>query len=1045
MPLPGSDFGRASARQFTTFFTRGGRRVAWLAALVALAVASPPPAGAQGQTGVIIGRVTDAATGGPIASANVVISGTQLGTLTGEDGRFTLRNIQAGNVELVVNRIGYEAKRTAVTVLANQSASANVALTQAAFSLSAVVTTVTGATRKVELANSTTQIAVADKIAELPVTSLGQVLSGRSSGVQVISEGSTGGGSRIRIRGQSSLSLSNNPIVIIDGVRATSATNSSFNGIGGGGPSRLDDLNPDEIESMEVIKGPSAATLYGTEAANGVISIITKRGKSGRTRYNVYSENGLISDPRKGEYPELWALWGKSRNLTTGVTGTVSARCNITAQAAGTCIADSVSRGNVLNIDSLSPIDQGQRQQYGMQISGGTDRVQFFISGETENETGVYRMPQREIDRLTLERGVGSLPSFQVRPNALARNSIRANLSSQLADNLFVQVSSAFVTSNLRLPQNNDNSTGLMVNALGSVWDQSLKDVDGVPLAGYRSYGMGDVFSRTNNQGINRFINSVQSQWTPLSWLATRATVGIDYTARVDREFNRVGEGAKEGQTRLGASSLDRSELVQTTVDLGSTLSFGLGSSIQSKTSFGMQYVRNLAANTGASGIGLPPGSLTVDATTLSRAPSEDTDDRRTLGYYVEEVISFADKVFLTGGVRRDAASAFGRDFRSVYYPKVGLSWLVSEQGFFPQSDFVNTLRLRATYGASGQIPGAQTALRFFNTNTVSLPNGSDASGVTLGSLGNSALKPEYSAEFEGGFDLALFNNRTNIDFTYYNKQTTDALISRQLAPSVAGVGTRTENIGDIQNQGLELTWNQRVIDRPGFAADFMLTGSTNKNQMTAIAEGVTAIFTGNRNTQRNQPGSPLYGLWGRQYTYEDKNNDGIIVYFPSTSPLAAQNELFIADSATFIGPSFPTRELAFTPTIELLNRKLRISGQIDSKWGHKKFNNTLRHQCQNGVSCRGMFDKSASLDEQAAARATNGAAVFTGMFEDGAFTRFREASVSYELPASWANAVRAQRMNVVVTGRNLGVRTNYTGVDPEASANSGDERGNEE
>jgi outer membrane receptor protein involved in Fe transport len=668
-----------------------------------------------------------------------------------------------------------------------------------------------------------------------------------------------------------------------------------------------------------------------------------------------------------------------------------------------------------------------------MQISGGNERVQFFVAGETEGETGIYKMPAREEAQLLRLRGVSALPSNQIRPNALGRNTLRANLSTQLSDKLFVQVSSGYINSDLRLPQNEDNSTGLMVGALGGLWRQDLSDA-GIPLVGYRSYPMGETLSVTNTQNINRFINSVAAQYNPFGWLATRATVGLDYTARLDKQFNRVDEGPRAGTGRLGSVQNVRTALTQETIDVGGTASFGLAPWLQTKTSIGMQYIRNNQAGTTATGLGLPPGVLTITAA-ATRSSSEATTEKRTLGYYIEEVLSVSDKLFITAGLRRDAASAFGKDFRAVNYPKLGASWLVSEQSFFPSPDWLTTFRVRATYGASGQIPGPNDALRYFSPFSSTTPNGSDAASVSLQSLGNTKLKPEFSAETEAGFDLTLLDGRTNLELTYYNKNTTDALISRNVAPSLAGIAARFENIGDIQNTGFEVVLNQRIFDRESFAADFTVTGSSNRNRMTALGEGVPPLFTGNRNTQRNQPGYPLFGLWGRTYTYTDANSDGII----------ALGEMTFSDSAQFIGPSFPTREVAFTPTVELFGRKLRLSGQIDSKWGHKKFNNTLRHQCQGGASCRGLYDRTAPFEVQAAAVATNVPGIFTGHYEDGAFTRFREASISYQMPTRWANAFRAERWNIVLTGRNLGVITDYTGVDPEAAANSADARGNEE
>jgi TonB-linked SusC/RagA family outer membrane protein len=996
-----------------------------LALLTVAGSIAPSALQAQAAGGTVVGRVTDAATGQPIQQARVLVQGTQVGSLTAETGRYSLRVPTTGAIVLEISRIGYEAKRININVTAGAPITQDVALSQAAFSLSAVVTTVTGQQRKVELANATAQINVAEKIAELPVSNMGGLLSGRTSSVQVVQTGATGTGSRIRIRGQNSFSLSNDPIVVIDGVRASSQTNNAL-GVGGSGPSRLDDINPAEIESMEIVKGPSAATLYGTEAANGVIVITTKRGKSGKTKYQIGTENGRIDNT--AVYPDMWTLWGR-----TTAAPTVSSPCLLTAVASGACTSvDSLSHGNVLNDPRLTPIGDGSRQQYNLQASGGNDRVQFFVSGQTEGETGIYKLPDLEVTRLKERRGVSELPSSLMRPNALARNSFRANVNAELRKGLFVQASSGYVNSDLRLPQNEDNSNGLMVAALGGPWRGDLRDAQGDSLRGYRSFMMGDVLAQTTTQAINRFINSISAQWSPTSWLATRAAIGSDFTNRNDLFIAKVGEGPATGTVRTGNITSSRVDLNQQTADYGATGTFQLTDWLKSTTSVGMQYVRNAVSSTVGTGIGLPPGGVTVSSA-ATRSSTQSINERRTLGYYVEQQIALREKLFITGGVRRDAASAFGANTRAVYYPKLGASWLISEESFFPRPEFLNSLRLRGTYGASGQIPGATDAVRFYSPGPLTLSNG-DAPAASLGSLGNANLKPEFSAETEFGFDLALFSNRTNIEVTSYNKSTTDALIQRSIAPSLSGLTTQFVNIGNIKNSGLELTWNQRVIDSKAAALSFLVTGSTNKNRMTKLGEGVSPIASGNRNTQRNLPGYPLFGLWDKNIRFNDANGDGIIVL----------SELTFSDTAVYQGNTFPTREVAFTPTIELFNKKLRLSGQVDSKWGFKKFNNTLRHQCMNGVTCRGRYDKSASLQEQANALATS-QAVYTGMFEDGAFTRFREMSLAYEMPTKWANAFRASRWAVVLTGRNLGVITNYSGVDPEAAQSNNDARGNEE
>jgi TonB-linked SusC/RagA family outer membrane protein len=1002
---------------------RAGTRLVAVLGLIGVAAGG---AQAQGALGSVAGRISDAVSSTPIVGARVVIAGTQLTALTGDDGRYTIRGVTPGNVEVQVNRLGYQQQHSVVAVSAGQAATLNFALLTATYSLSAVVTTVTGAQKKVELANATTQIAVGDKIGELAVKDMGSLLSGRASNVQVVQTGATGTGARIRIRGQNSFSLSNDPIVVIDGVRATSTTNNAL-GVGGSGPSRLDDINPSEIENIEVVKGPSAATLYGTEAANGVIVITTKRGKSGVTKYGFNYENGKIDNTAK--YPDLWSLWGK---VGTSQTSSI---CLLAAVAAKTCAVDSLSHGNVLNTPGLTPIGTGDRQVLTAQASGGNDKVQYFVSGSTQTETGVYKMPDREVTRLLSRRGVDALPSNEMRPNALARNSLRANLSSQLSKNWFVQVSSSYTNSTLRLPQNEDNSNGIMVAAVGGTWRGDLLDAQGDSLKGYRAFNMGDVLSQTTTQDINRFINSVSTQYNPFSWLNTHASFGSDWTSRNDLYISKVGEGPNTGSpsVRLGEVTSLRNDINQQTSDLGASGTFQLLSWLNSKTSVGMQYIRGANGVTQAVGNGgLPPGGVTVSAA-ATKTSTQTFTDRRTLGYFVEQLFSINEKLYLTAGMRRDAANAFGKNFAAVYYPKFGASWLISDQAFFHRPDWINSLRLRGAYGASGQIPGPTSAVRFYSANSTTLASG-DAPGASLGSLGNQSLKPEFSLEKEFGFDLAMFNGKTNIELTSYDKTTRDALISRLIAPSLSGLTTQFVNIGKIQNKGVELNWNQKVLDTKHLAIDFALTGSTVNNKLLILGEGISPIASGNRNTQQNREGYPLFGLWDKSYTYADANGDGILV----------QSEIKYSDTTVYLGSTLPTKEMAFTPSIELLDHKLKISSQFDRKWGFRKFNNTLRHQCMNGVSCRGRYDPTSPLDMQAAALSTS-QAVYTGMFEDGQFTRWRELSVSYELPAYLANRVRASRWSIVATGRNLAVWTKYTGVDPEAAQSNSDARGNEE
>jgi outer membrane receptor protein involved in Fe transport len=355
--------------------------------------------------------------------------------------------------------------------------------------------------------------------------------------------------------------------------------------------------------------------------------------------------------------------------------------------------------------------------------------------------------------------------------------------------------------------------------------------------------------------------------------------------------------------------------------------------------------------------------------------------------------------------------------------------------------DWLNSLRLRGTYGASGVQPSTTAAARYFSSTTATI-GGTDQPGVRLGSLGNSNLKPEYSGEFEAGFDATLFSNRTNVELTFYNKRTKDAIIARPIAPSISGLPTVFDNLGSIRNNGIEASITNKFIDRQNFSFDLQVTGSTNKNRVLTLGEGVTPVFTGNRNTQYNAPGYPLFGLWGKVITYNDKNGDHLLTVNEVCQDV---NGCRAADTSVYYGPTLPTIEMAIQPRIELLKHKLAISAQFDHKQGNLKFNNTLRHQSQGGLSAKGFWDPNATLWEQARTIAVNNYSVYSGMYENGRFTRLREVSASYQLPDKVAGVARSSRATIVAAGRNLHVWTPYSGVDPEATVGNGDQRGSEE
>ena len=995
---------------------RHHRSLVVVAALLGLALA---PLAAQ--KGSIAGRVTDQATGQPLVDARVSVVGTSLVATSRAEGRYQILNVPPGQVTIRASLIGYAAATQTVALGPGDTATADLALKLTPYSLDEVVVTATGEQTKREVGNVVNTIRADSLVATGPIANMNDLLAAKAPGVEVLEGNLTGAGARVRIRGTSSLSLNNEPLYIIDGVRMTSANNSLSIGIGGTNPSRVNDINPEEIESYEVIKGPSAAALYGTAASTGVIIIETKRGTPGATRWNVYAEQGLIKD--YNTYPTAYRGWMTHPTgiPDSGSLPTNGIECFLTQVVAGTCTQDSVTKYNLFEDPQTSPNATGYRNQYGIQVLGGSDAVRYFVSGEWENEVSQLKMPPFAVDSLLSIRPIAEVPFEQLRPNARRRVSLRANADARLNPQMDLSVSSGFVSSTQRLPQTDNNTTGLLSNALGGLGNRAGGRY------GYRAFTPDEMFSETVTQDINRFIGSGMLSWRPTSWLAVRATGGIDYTHRLDTDLCRRNECVNFGTTKRGFKTDNRTNFFSYTGDANATATFRLSPVLSSRTSAGAQYLKDVFDRNGASGQDLPPGATRVGAGAIQRV-SEATDITKTVGGYVEQLFGYEERLFVTGALRVDDNSAFGANFKAVFYPKLSVSYVISEEPYFPKLSWINSVRLRGAVGASGVQPGTTDALRFFLPNASSVDN-ADTPAIIDTSLGNPDLKPERAREFEMGGEAVLFDRRLSIDLTYYDKRTKDALIARTIAPSVGGSITRFENLGAVVNRGLEALVTARVVDRDMFGWDVGVNAGYNTN---FIADMGIDPLTGKPippiigTTVQQRVGYPINAWFQRPYTFQDTNGNGII----------EASEITVADSAQFVGYPNPRWEITYTSGFDLFSRRLRLNLLFDHKSGYYQLNGTERIRCESRLNCRGEVDPTAPLWEQARVVALRETPSRTqwGFIEKASFIRLREASATYDLPPSWARALGASRASLTVAGRNLWKATGWTGMDPEAN-----------
>jgi len=975
-------------------------QVALVAGVVPLGVGAQQPAQ---QTGTVTGRVTEVGTQRPLSDVQIRVVGTQRGAITNDQGDYRITGIVPGAVTLRAQRIGYSPATQSVNVSTGEPLPVNFALSPTAIQIDEVVVTATGESqRKRETGNTVATVTpTAEKLATS--TNVAEVLQGSAPGVYINSPGGTqGSANRIRIRGASSISLSNEPLLIIDGVRASNQIGGTGTiGVGGQTSSRLNDINPDDIDAIEVIKGPAASALYGTAGANGVIQIRTKRGRSGKARWNLYLEGGTQKDVQ--DYPSNFAQVG------TTSTGTRTVGCTLDAQSRRVCtpIPDSLVSHNPLKV--ANPYITGKTGSIGASVGGGGDVASYFVSADIDDDNGIFD------------------------PNKFRRWSTRANVTGQFRQNVSAQISTSYAGSRLQFPQNDNNVLGILGGGLlGSAFDDSVS-------RGYISgQTVQELYAIDVREDVERFVGSAPIVWQINKWLTANATAGVDFFDRRNRQTVPPGK-VNFGSLPEGQRNANNADIWNYTANASLTGAFDIAPTLRSTTTGGLQFTRELVEGVRAQGAKLLGGTGSLEGASARFVVGETNTDNRTYGGLVSEQLAWRDRLFLTGALRTDRNSAFGQDFGWVTYPAASLSYVISDEDFFPKSSFLNSLRLRTAYGESGKQPNFRDAITFFNTQTVTIA-GADQPGITVGGTGNLDLKPEVSREIEGGFEAAFLNSRVGLELTYYQKTSNDLLIARPLPPSLGLTQTQFDNLGQSTNKGWEALLRTQLLDLRSVKFDVTATYAGNKTKLTDIGrlptgDKISPIVFG---IQRHVEDFPLGGYWDESITFSDKNGDGIItrVNCPGQTQVAGGPECEMEiGPLSYLGQPLPTREISVSPRLQLFDW-LQLSALIDHKGGFKVFNNTERFRCNFG-NCQAAYDKRIPFADQAA---NLGQLMGTdaGYVEDGTFTKLREVAATLTVPQAWATRMRTEGLTLTIAGRNLATWTDYKGFDPEVNSQPG-------
>lgn len=965
-------------------------------------------AGAQGG-GTVTGTITDAGTGQPLVAAQVFITGTTLGTTTGAEGTYSISGVQPGTVEVNVRRIGYVSTSRSVQVAAGQTATADFALTSAAVSLSEIVVTATGEQRKREIGNAVSTIDAAKQTELKAPSNIATLIQGNATGVDITSaSGTVGNAANIKIRGNTSINLENTPIVYVDGARIN--TDARGRGVGGAMSDRMLDIDPDNIASIEIVKGPAAATLYGTEAAAGVIRITTKNGSGADgAQFSAHGEYGISWDPN--DYSVR--AWNPNVDLGAQYKDTTYYIDNLKGSA------------NVPDKDLYyDPFRNGPIGKLGISLRGGNDSYNYFTSFDWKDQKGVFAT------------------------NGQRAYNVRGNFTLKPRENVTIAVSNGYTTSSTAYNYNDGESWGYIgavtlgqpmwtpimavdPNAGGAAMEtcpraleearittDPLADVTAAMCDYDRTFQGSNNFARLetmdNQVKLERYTGSASVTHTEGSVWTNRFTVGYDaYSEYGWSMIPNVPMKILDSDPWRNVNDVQNRTL---TLEATTALNFNLTDNWVSQTTFGGQYYTRQLRAASSTAYGFPPGAYTV-GNGAATAGGEDFNEVRTMGVFVQEQLSFADRLYITPAVRFDRNSAFGNNLGSVAYPKIAASWVISEESWFPALP-VDEFRLRGALGTSGKQPGSFDATTLLAVTAVTLPDGSAASGFATQRQGNPELKPERGQELELGFDASLFDHRLGVEFTYFDKLTKDALVLRPLPPSNGFPSGVWANVGGVKNQGFEAAVDATLLRSEGTMWSMRVAATHVTSMITELA---APIAVGGRGLQEHREGYAFGAYFMRPVSIDGSDN------------------VVVAATPVYVGQPTPTYTGSLSSTLSLFSNKLTFFGQLGFSEGNKQVNYTEVYQCRQSFgTCAAKYERDANGNPTTTARLKADPA---SNFEpymflyDGGFVKLRSLSAQYTLPDRWAGRLGASRASLSVTGTNLATWTDYPGPDPEVNS----------
>ncbi|MEO7313317.1 MAG: SusC/RagA family TonB-linked outer membrane protein [Chitinophagaceae bacterium] len=987
-------------------------------------------AGFVGAQVTIKGKVTDDK-GNGIPGASVAVKGSNEGTATEVDGTFSLRmNLPKKDYILAVSSVGFASAEKKFTV-SGVEATVNISLFADAAGLDEVIVTGTSAgTTKKQLGSFVTTLKADQLNKGIPSAAL-QSLQGKVAGAQISqNSGDPSGGMSVRLRGISSINGSSEPLYIVDGVIVNNATNRVTNtqsGYDGGGfvgtigQSRMSDINPADIDHVEVLNGAAAAAIYGSRANAGVVQIFTKRGANSAPVVS-FSTNYMMSSLRK-QVPHNMAptkFGGPTDGPTAQTQDILSPALTNTTAVTRYNYWDYIFRDASGTDNNLS-------------IRGGNDKTKYFASASYFYNEGIIKNTDynRFSFRVNLDQTINKWASMSA-----GLNYINSAANEKPDGNSFFS------------PMNSITILGNFHN----FWQRdALGNLQAVGERGrINPVSVLEDFKQRNE--TNRVLGNMSLKLKPFKGFTLDYTMGIDnysqngttylppYTYNASPAF--WGGGATLDPTQNGYASAASNNFFQINHEVNATYQINIIDDLASTTQVGYsaQYEKNKYILT--QGRGLAPLVETVNGASTAIPGVDSRSEISVSGYYLQQNFKWRNHIFITGAVRVDGSSVFGEDERNQVYTKASGSYVFSSTDYWKNlgvSKWWDLAKVRVAYGESGNLTGIGAYDRFNSYSTNSYLSRTALFSST--GLANTKVKPERQQETEFGADLGFLRNRVNVTFNYYIKKVSDLLINRQVAPTT-GFSTLLDNFGSLENKGFELVVNATPFKKKDFSWDVTGIFSHNRNKATKIGQALTLLSTNAGAPVAIIEGQPIGIFYGTFFAVDASGNqiksatgipqlekgiqNSVLGYTTQRDPLTG---LPLGTGTTLrkiIGDPNPDYTTSLINTFNYKGLSLRV--QLDAVKGGEVFNADFR--TRQGV---GNGEIAEQEDKGLVPRGYISGiyAVEQWRISDGSYTKLRELSVSYD----FGKIGPFSSLTASAAGRNLISWDNYNGFDPEVNA----------